>query len=91
MSYATLFDRIKVAAQFSAHVVEKDGVVVLYNRKRSLLLKGHDKVRLFSFIKNRTTLNSRSAIHGRSPDDLAPLVALLLQQNILEYSAPDLD
>lgn len=91
MSYAALFNHLKVATQFSAHVVEKDDVVVLYNRKRSLLLKGHDKVRLFSYIKKHQALNSPPTTQECSPQDLAPLVALLLQQNILEYSAPDLD
>ncbi len=85
MTYATLFSRLKVADQYSMYIIEHDQVVVLYNTKRSLLLKGSNNVRLFSNLVDTARLSKIEATQQDYFKDLAPLVALLLKQNILEY------
>ena len=77
-------DRLSVASNYSVHVVEKDAVVVLYNRSQPLILQGKDKVRLFDYIlslpNSQLTLESLMSLS----EELLQLVARLLRARILQ-------
>ena len=73
-----------MAPHYSVHVVEKDAVVVLYNKSQPLILQGKDKVRLFDYILSlpncQLTLDSLLSLS----EELLQLVARLLQARILQ-------
>ncbi|MFK7848819.1 MAG: hypothetical protein AB8G77_26265 [Rhodothermales bacterium] len=85
MNHFELFSKLRIPSHYTAHIIEKDEVVVLYNKKRPLLLRGIDKVKLFTILDKIQQLTLEEGQTCTIQHDLLPLVALLLKQQILEY------
>ena len=80
--------RLTIAPEYAVHVIDADDVVILYNQKRPLLLKGHDMVRLFEYLESRPSQLITAEDLMALPEDLILLAAQLLKENILTYIDP---
>ena len=79
---------LRVDPRYAVHIIEQDDVVVLYNQKRPVILKGADKVSLFKFFE---------ALPGKQilAEDLMSLeesqlrfITELIHAQVIEYLEP---
>ena len=88
MEFHSLLRQLRVSPEYNPHLVPRDNVVVLYNRRRPLLLQGQDTVALFQLVAQAPP---RRVLPASSPhlQQLVLLAVQLIEQKILVIaSAP---
>lgn len=75
MKFQSLLEQLRVSPEYSTYIVPRDNVVVLYNRRRPLLLQGQDNITLFQLIEQNLPVQDLP----KPPARLQHLVLLAIQ------------
>lgn len=75
MELQSLLNQLLVSPEYKPHLVPRDNVVVLYNRRRPLLLQGRAHVSLFQLVEQEPSRRDLP----ESPTQLQQLALLAVQ------------
>lgn len=79
--------QVQITPFYAVHTVPQDDVVIFYNRKKPLIIEGKQYVKLFQWILKFDGPIPIFEISNLSKD-LVALIPQLIDQNLLELSAP---